>query len=57
MLCLMNCFAHDAGFAAAANHAQESEGETNPLGQHQRVVLVPTRDHEPEGWRGRWRNF
>ena len=50
-------FAHDARLAAAANHAQKNKRLMNPLGQHQRVMLMAARDDEAERGRFRQRHF
>ena len=54
---LQKLFAHDARLAAAADHAQKNKRTMNPLGQHQRVMLVAARDDEAEGRRCRQRHF
>src|ERR1019366_1538372 len=46
-------FAHDACFAATANHAEKRERKPNPFRQHQRVMLMAARDDQTERRRNR----
>ena len=39
----------DAHFAPAADQPEKREGQTNPLGQRQRIVLMAARDDQAEG--------